>query len=147
MVGMLLEMQKKLPEARAKYEQIIAIDPHAAVAANNLAWIYAESGENLDVALRLAQTAKSRMPDRAEVNDTLGWIYHKKGLGSQAVVALRDAVDKDPQNASFQYHLGMAHAATGDAVQARAALQKALLLASEFDGAAEAKAALSKLGG
>ena len=42
------------------------------------------------------------MPDRAEVNDTLGWVYHKKGLGSQAVAALKDAVDKDPQNASFQ---------------------------------------------
>src|SRR4029453_10479330 len=84
-VGMLLDMQNKTSEARAKYERALEIDPRAAVAANNLAWIYAETGGNLDTALQLAQTAKSQLPDVPEVNDTLGWIYHKKGLCSLAV--------------------------------------------------------------
>ena len=55
------------------------------MAANNLAWRYAEDGGNLDVALSLAQTAKRKLPDSPEVSDTLGWIYLKKDLDTQAV--------------------------------------------------------------
>ena len=51
------------------------------VAANNLAWMYAETGENLDMALQLAQAAARRLPNIPAIQDTLGWIHHKKGLG------------------------------------------------------------------
>ena len=72
------------------------------------------------------------------MNDTLGWVYHKKGLGTQAVAALQEAVDKEPRNPLFRNaHLGMAHEAQGDHPKARAALQKALGTAADFDGAAK----------
>ena len=45
-------------EARGHFERAVQLNPRAAVAANNLAWDYANNGGNLDVALQLAQTAK-----------------------------------------------------------------------------------------
>ena len=80
MVGMLLYMQGKLDDAKAAYEKVLAIDPKSPAAANNLAQIYVDRNENLDVALQLAQTAKAGLPNSHEVDDTLGWIYYKKGL-------------------------------------------------------------------
>ena len=84
MLGTILELQGSKDEAKARYNKALQIDPRAAVAANNLAWIDANTNGNLDVALQLAQTAKAQLPNRHEVDDTLGWIYYKKGLSSLA---------------------------------------------------------------
>jgi tetratricopeptide (TPR) repeat protein len=146
-LGILLDMQNRASDARVKYERALAVDPQAAVAANNLAWILAETGGNLDMALQLAQTAKSQLPDRPEVNDTLGWIYHKKGLSAMAVSPLLQSVQKDPKNATYHYHLGMAYAGTGDKDKARASLQRALALDANFTGSVEARQTLSGLKG
>jgi tetratricopeptide (TPR) repeat protein len=115
------------------------------VAANNLAWIYAEDGGNLDVALGLAQTAKSRLPDSPEATDTLGWVYYKKGLASLAVPVFRENVDKAPKNPVYQYHLGLAHAKSGNKEEARKALEQALALDPKFDGSADAQRVLAGL--
>jgi tetratricopeptide (TPR) repeat protein len=144
-IGILLDMQNRPADARKKYERALEVDPRAAVAANNLAWIHAETGGNLDIALQLAQTAKSQLPDRPEVNDTLGWVYHKKGLSAMAVTPLLQSVQKDPTNPMYHYHLGMAYAGSGDKDKARASLQKALSLDGNFSGAAEARHTLSGL--
>ena len=146
-VGMLLDLQNKPNEARAQYEQTLKLDARAAVAANNLVWIHASQGGNLDVALQLAQTAKAGLPDRHEVNDTLGWIYYKKGLSSLALGPLRQAVDKAPANASYRYHLGMTYASLGEKANARTALEKALATDPNFQGADEARRTLAELKG
>jgi tetratricopeptide (TPR) repeat protein len=140
-------MQNRTSEAQQKYERALAVDPRAAVAANNLAWIYAETGGNLDIALQLAQNAKSQLPERPEVNDTLGWVYYKKGLSAMAVPPLLQSVQRDPTNATYHYHLGMAYAGSGEKDKARASLQKALSLDSNFSKAAEARQALQGLKG
>jgi len=44
------------------YRQALEIREDFAPAANNLAWILAEHGGNIDEALGLAQTAKEKMP-------------------------------------------------------------------------------------
>ena len=68
MIGVILEVQNKKDEAIKRYERALAIDPQAPVAANNLAWEYAERGGNLDVALRLAQVAVSKGPKQPDRN-------------------------------------------------------------------------------
>ncbi len=73
MIGMILQAQGKGAEAQKRYEQIVTMDSRAAVASNNLAWMYAEADINLDQALTLAQAAKAQLPDQPEVNDTLGY--------------------------------------------------------------------------
>ena len=65
MVATLLHLQNRLPEAQKKYEEIVHGPRGTAVASNNLAWLYATSGGDLDVALTLAQAAKRALPDRA----------------------------------------------------------------------------------
>jgi tetratricopeptide (TPR) repeat protein len=147
LVGMILQMQNRLAEAQVSYEKALSIDPKAAVAANNLAWIYAEGGGNLDVALGLAQTAKSQLPDSPEVSDTLGWVLYKKGLPKLAVRILRESVNKSPRNAVYRYHLGLAYAISGAGDDARTALEQALALDPKFDGSADARRVLAGLKG
>jgi tetratricopeptide (TPR) repeat protein len=139
-------MQDRLPEAQKKYERTLEIDPNAAVAANNLAWIYAEQNKNLDVALQLAQTAKSQLPDSAEVDDTLGWVYYQKGLATLAISSFEQSVAKDPANGVYLYHLGLAQLKNGDKVKARQSLEKALAAKGPFKEAAEARRVLAGLG-
>jgi tetratricopeptide (TPR) repeat protein len=143
-IGMLLERQNKTNEAKTVYEQVLDKDPQNAAAANNLAWIYAAQGGNLDIALQLAQTAKAKLPDMPEVNDTLGWIYQKKGLHSLAVVPLKSSVERDPGNPSYHYHLGVAYLGTGDKGAARTSLERALALNPKFPEAGDARAALAR---
>jgi Flp pilus assembly protein TadD len=56
---------------------------------------------------------------------------------------LKVSAAKDPNNALYQYHLGLAYASSGDAVQARGSLTRALALKSDFDGADQARSLLS----
>ena len=145
MAGILHQMQGRTAEAQRAFERVISIDPRAAVAANNLAWIYSENGGNLDVALQLAQTAKSVLPEQPEVDDTLGWIYYKKELLPLAITSLTLSVDRDPLNPVTQFHLGMAYAKSGDKIRAKHALSSALRLRPDFEQAAEASRVLASL--
>jgi tetratricopeptide (TPR) repeat protein len=145
MAGIILETMGKPEEARKRYEAVVQRNPRAAVASNNLAWMYAAAGGNLDVALQLAQAAKREMPQSAEVNDTLGYIYLRKNLPGLALPLLKDAVAKQPSLALARYHLGLALSQTGDTAGARRELQEALRLDPKFAGADEARRALSTL--
>ncbi len=146
-IGILLELTNKRQEAAKWYQQALSIDKQAAIAANNLAMIYVDTGGNLDVAAQLAQTAKQQLPNSPEVSDTLGWIYYKKGQGSLAVAALREAVARQPQNAVYHYHLGLAYAKTGARALARSSLEQALKISPTFEGAEDARAVLKSLQG
>ena len=139
MAGVLLESMGKPEEARKRYEAALSLDPTAAIAANNLAWMTAESGGNLDVALQLAQTAKRGMPNQPQVDDTLGWIYYKKGMTSLALPLLESAAKAFPKHAGYHYHLAMAYSKAGQLSKAEASLAEATRLNPKFVQEAEAK--------
>jgi len=145
MVALIYQMQNRTEDAKRVFEKVLELDPKASVAANNLAWIYAENGGNLDVALQLAQTALSALPDSGEATDTLGWIYLKKEVYGLSIATLRRAVQVAPTNPTFHYHLGLAYARSGDKDRAKSTLQAALRLKSDFAGAADAKRILEGL--
>jgi tetratricopeptide (TPR) repeat protein len=145
MIGLTLERMNRVQEAKQVYERLLAMDRHAAIAANNLAWLYAETGGNIDQATDLAQMAKSQAPDQPAFNDTLGWIYYKKDLVEQAVPLLQQSLDKDPENALTHYHLGMAYAKAGEDSKAIAELKKALTLDPKLSTADEARRTLKEL--
>jgi Tfp pilus assembly protein PilF len=145
MVAVLLEMQGKIPEAQQRYRKVLQLNPRSAVAANNLAWLYADQGGDLDTALQLAQTAKEQLPDDPAVNDTLGWIYYKKDQAATAIAPLKACVDGDPKNVFCHYHLGLVYAKAGDAPRAKEALEAALKISPSFDGASDARVILASM--
>lgn len=144
MVGFLHQMQNRPDEARARYEKVLAMDSRAAVAANNLAWMYAEQDTNLDMALQLAQTAKQQLPEEAGVTDTLGWVYYKKKLSTQAIQAFEEAIQLAPATPVYWYHLGLAYVQAGESIKARDALNEALKLPG-FAEATEARRLLQSM--
>jgi len=145
MLGTINQMTNRRPQAKDAYRQALALDPSAAVAANNLAWMLAEDNEDLDRALELAQTAKSKLPDSANAADTLKFVYLKKGLTDSAIGEFTQAIEKEPNAAGFRYRLGFAYSKQGELTQARQTLEKALAMDAKAPEAAEAKATLARL--
>jgi len=145
MAALILQTQGKEAEARRRYERLVEVDPRAAVASNNLAYFYARDNQQLDRALQLAQAAKAQVPDHPEVNDTLGFVYLKKQLPMLAIPPLKIAIEKNPRNPSFHYHLGLAYSQIGDKASARLSLEKALNINADFAGADEARKVLGTL--
>jgi tetratricopeptide (TPR) repeat protein len=93
------------------YRAVLNVDPANLIALNNMA--YALALDNPDEALTLAQKAAEFAPRSPNVQDTLGWIYYRKGLFSMAVRSLKAAVDEEasPQR---RFHLGMSYLKLGD---------------------------------
>lgn len=143
-VAMILEAQGQTAAARKSYESILERDPNSAAAANNLAWLYAQSGGDLQKAGDLAQRARRLMPQDARVSDTVGWVYYKQGLPSLALPEFERSIASEPNNALYHFHLGLAYRQAGEETKGREALQRALKLQPDFVGAGEARAALNQ---
>ena len=58
--AMLLDVMGKKKEAADEYNKVLGIQPHNALALNNLAFIDAEAGTNLQQAMTYAERAKQR---------------------------------------------------------------------------------------
>jgi tetratricopeptide (TPR) repeat protein len=128
LAAMLSHSTNDLADAKKRYRAILEQSGNAPVAANNLAWILAEEGNDLDEALRLAQRAVADAPERAEIQDTLGWVYYRKELPTLAVPAFEKSTSLAPDNPLYHYHLGLAHAKAGNVQQARKAVDTVLKL-------------------
>jgi tetratricopeptide (TPR) repeat protein len=143
MVAMLHESSGDRGRAKEVYEAILARDPGAGVAANNLAWMYAEDGR-LDDALRLGRVARDELRRRPEGEDTLGWIQLHKGFIGEAIASFSRAVERNPNNPVYHYHLGLAYLKNGDKQRARSELQRALEISRDFNGADDARKHLAQ---
>ena len=92
------------------YEQALAADANAAVAANNLAWVYAGQGR-VGEALPLAERAHRLLPKMPQTLHTLGWMYHLAGQHARAVDFLRRARDADTRNPRYHRDLASVYTA------------------------------------
>jgi tetratricopeptide (TPR) repeat protein len=113
-LALVLDQASRWPEARKVYEVALKIDPNNGIALNNLAYLEAEHGGDLNEAQTLAQRAKQFLPNRPEVSDTLGWIYLKRNLPDNAADIFADLVRTNPHSSTFRYHLGQAYNQKGD---------------------------------
>jgi Flp pilus assembly protein TadD len=132
-------------KAQKAYSKVLELDSSNSLAQNNLAWLLAEHGGNIDVALKLAQQAKEKLADNPQVDDTIGWIYYKKSSYQMALNYLRSSAEKDPKSANYQYHLGMAYMRLGKKEDARRALRKTLELNPKFPESGSVQSALAEL--
>ncbi|MCL4685325.1 tetratricopeptide repeat protein [Myxococcota bacterium] len=142
-LGTLYEAENRREDAITQYEEAIRIDSTLAVAKNNLAYLLAEQGDQLDRALELAQQAKAEMPDSPNAADTLGWVLLKKGIPEAAIGYLKEAEGSFPPDHGdlgwIRYHLAMAYEASGQPEQARAVLEKAFAGFEEQKATARAR--------
>jgi tetratricopeptide (TPR) repeat protein len=145
MLGMIYEYQKKNDLSEDHYRKALVINPDFVPAANNLAYMLAEKGGNLDEALEFAKKAKEKAPEEGNIMDTLGWVYYKKGLYESAISEFLDCVEKMPDNPIVYYHLGLAYYKNGNIEKARAQLEKSLKISKTYPGADDAKKMLSTL--
>ena len=155
MLGILEDARGNTGEAEAAYRKALEISPETPIAANNLAWLIADNGGNLDEALQLASSAVSKNQSVAGFYDTLGWIYFKKGLASPAVEQLKKAVALEESSAKrmgtapnpgYRVRLGMALAKAGDKASARREVETSLK-SSDFLSQSELRDAKSVLAG
>ncbi|MCP5059304.1 MAG: tetratricopeptide repeat protein [bacterium] len=112
-------------EGESGLRALLRRNPEYFPACNDLAWLLAEQGKDLDLAIELA-TRAARFNPGAEVLDTLGWVRLKSGQIEPAVAAFEMALTKEPDNATARYHLGMALVKRGDAEAAQQAFRAAL---------------------
>jgi tetratricopeptide (TPR) repeat protein len=130
LLGVLYELGGQKEKAISRYEAAIRLAPNLGEAKNNLAYLFADSGKNLDRALDLAQEAKALLPDSANAADTLGWVLYQRGVPAAAISYLKEAeAGMDPGSPSLgivRYHLALAYERNGDSEAAVETLQRAL---------------------
>jgi tetratricopeptide (TPR) repeat protein len=142
MLGMLYQQDGDVSQAQAAYVRALDIEPNAGVAANNLAWIYADNLGDMDKALELARRAKIALPNVSNISDTLGWIYAKRHLNEMAVPLLAEAVKSEPKHAEYRFHLAVALLHSGKKNEARQEMASALKLNGDLRRRDEAREVL-----
>jgi tetratricopeptide (TPR) repeat protein len=143
-LGTLFEGRGDWQQAQDQYQKGLAVQSEYPAAANNLAYLMLEHGGNVNVALSLAQTARRGLPNLPNTADTLGWAYYYQGAYSSAISTLQEAVNANPQNAIYHYHLGMAYQKADKYADAKKELKTALQINPNYPQADEIKKILGQ---
>ena len=109
--------------AAIRYRAVLEVDGSNLFALNNLAYSLATTDP--DEALKLAQRATELAPDNAAVQDTLGWVYYRKGNYNMALTYLKAAVAKEP-TPRREFHLAVGYLKSGNKELGEKLMQKAL---------------------
>jgi cellulose synthase operon protein C len=149
LMGEMYQLKQDWSNAGDCYQRALVLTPENPLASAKLAYVMLQSGQNLDVALSLAQAARRGLPTSPAVADTLGWIYYQKGAYSSAIDSLQEAVrlsreSKSPDDPRTHLHLGMAFAKNGQSALARQQLQIVLKISPNSTDAAAAKKQLAQ---
>ena len=121
-----LDAAGRRKQATEAYAAAVELDPRNGFLLNNYAFLLAETGGDLKLALELAQKAREILPTQAQVTDTVGWIYVKANMTDAAIGLFEYLVVKEPDAASYRYHYAVALAQKGDKAGARRELQEAI---------------------
>jgi predicted Zn-dependent protease len=148
-LGDLLTLAGRPDDAATRYAQvrgIAAIEAEAGLYNRALVLFFANHGESVDRALRLAA---AELEERADVYgwDAYAWALYAAGRSGEADEAMRRARTFGTQDSLLDYHAGMIAAANGRSAEAAGLLRAALDRNPAFDPlqAARARAALAAL--
>ena len=92
-------------EAISWYEKALALDVSNSTALNGLGFVLADTGKDLTRALTMCRKALDAQPDNPAYLDSIGWVYYKLGLETEAKAYVRRARSKAPANAVIGEHL------------------------------------------
>jgi tetratricopeptide (TPR) repeat protein len=88
--------------------------------------IEGNAAKDLDRAYELALKAIKLQPERADVIDTLGWVHYLRGETDLAIAELEKAIERAPNSAVINYHMGMVLVKVNRLDEAREMLKKAV---------------------
>ena len=144
-LAMVLQQSSREKDAITEYEVLFAADPRSTLVANNLASLLSETEPaDLDRALNIASRFEGA--EIPHFQDTLGWIYFRRGDYGRALASVRAAAEKMPEFGIFQYHLGMIYKALGQRDRAEDTLKRAVeLLPKDSSEGEKSRMALNEL--
>jgi tetratricopeptide (TPR) repeat protein len=119
------------PKAEAELETIFARDPEDAGINNDLGYLYADQGKNLEKAEAMIRKAVAEEPDNYAYLDSLGWVLFKRGKFQEARIPLEKAQGDPRQDATIPDHLGDVYFQLQELPKAKAAWERALKIANE----------------
>ncbi|MBU4186444.1 MAG: tetratricopeptide repeat protein [Proteobacteria bacterium] len=145
LIAALLEQKGEYDKAKTIYEEVLDKNPNASVAANNLAFYYAEhepTKENLARAEELISPLVEKFKDNLEVADTAAWICYRKGDLEKARDLLLGVEEKLGDRPTVSYHMGMIYLGLGEKGRAKEYLQMALKSKEGFPNRKDAERAV-----
>ena len=71
-------------KGEAELEALLQLDPEEAGVNNDLGYLYADQGKNLEKAEAMIRKAVQEEPDPAAYLDSLGWVLFKRGRFKEA---------------------------------------------------------------
>ena len=104
-----------------------------------LAYAYL-SINNYDKALEHAIQEYNRRPKNIEVNETVAWMYYKKGEAAKALPYLKVALITNSKNPTLLCRSGLIYAKNGDLINAKKLLQEGLQSNPNIDAMLKAEA-------
>jgi tetratricopeptide (TPR) repeat protein len=148
--GAAYEKKHDLESARAAYQKALDLRHDDPAISNNLAYVLLETNSNPDLALQLAQTARRGLPESSNVADTLGWAFYQKGVYQSAISMFEEAITlaskhKEPESATYRYHLGLAYAKTSQPALAKQNLERVLKIDPNYSDADDVRKQLAQL--
>lgn len=117
--AMAAEEMGRTDEMERLLHLLIQLDPEAAHAYNALGYTLADQGQRLPEAQQLIEKALSLRPDDPYIQDSLGWLYYRKGNLPKALQLLQDAYEQR-QDTEIAAHLGEVLWASGQEKEAKA---------------------------
>jgi tetratricopeptide (TPR) repeat protein len=81
-------------KGEAELELLLERNPEDAGPNNDLGYLYAEQGKNLEKAEIMIRKALQEDPDNKAYLDSLGWVLFKRGKAKEALVAMQKAADR-----------------------------------------------------
>jgi cellulose synthase operon protein C len=150
LTGSAYEHKHELDKAKTAYQTALQLRPDNPQASNNLAYVLLETNGSVDMALQLAQTARRNMPESSNVADTLGWAFYQKGVYESAIGMFQEAIklaakNKEAENPTYHYHLGLAYARTEQPALARQHLERVLKIDPKYSSADDVRKQLAQL--
>jgi Tfp pilus assembly protein PilF len=125
-LGLVHQERGRFDLAEAAYESAVRLDPKAAVALNNLAWLAVERGKRLDRAVAWASAAVQLDPANAQYLDTLAWAYRAQRDLPRAEATLRKACSLANAPPDVHYRYGVVLQELGRHAAARDQFTKAI---------------------
>ncbi len=118
----------KKAEAIASYRKALAKTPDDPLVLNNLAFLLAETGGNLEEAQQMVSTAIRKAPKLPQLQDTLAWVQIKQHNYAAALQTLTALTREHPEDPTYRYHYAVALNDSGNRSAAKIQAETAISL-------------------